>query len=76
MTAEGHFRGRVYGKRGVVDGRWVVTSYVPPERRDFPARCVWTESGSTYRLGQPAEDAGAPTVSAAASHATCPAPVT
>ena len=54
MTAEGHFRGRVYGKAGVADGKWIVTSYVPLERRDLPAACVWTETGSTYRLGQPA----------------------
>ena len=56
MTEAGHFRGRVYGKKGVTDGRWIVTSYVPPERRDIPASCVWTESGSTYRLGRPAAD--------------------
>ena len=53
MTAEGQFRGRVYGKPGVKDGKWVTTSYVPPERRDWPASYVWTETGSTYRLGCP-----------------------
>ena len=52
MTSEGHFRGRVYGKPGVKEGKWIVTSYVPPERRDFPAACVWTETGSNYRLGR------------------------
>lgn len=59
MTADGHFRGRVYGKAGVQDGKWVVTSYVAPEKRDLPAACVWTETGSAYRLGQPAEARGA-----------------
>lgn len=51
MTEEGHFRGMVYGHPKVKDGRWIVTSYVPPERRDLPACCVWTETGSCYRLG-------------------------
>ena len=51
LTADGRFRGRVYGKPGVGDGKWVTTSFVPPERRDYPASCVWTETGSRYRLG-------------------------
>ena len=54
MLEDGRFRGRVYGKAGVTEGKWVITSHVPPERRDLPARCVWTDSGSTYRLGQKA----------------------
>jgi hypothetical protein len=52
MLEDGRFRGRVYGKPGVREGKWIVTSHVPPERRDLPARCVWTDSGSNYRLGK------------------------
>ena len=39
-------------KLGVREGKWIITSHVPPERRDLPARCVWTDSGSNYRLGK------------------------
>ena len=52
MLEDGRFRGRVYGKPGVREGKWIITSHVPPERRDLPARCVWTDSGSNYRLGK------------------------
>ena len=53
MTEAGHFRGRVHGKPGVPDGKWIVTSFVAPEKRDFPAATIWTETGSAYRLGAP-----------------------
>ena len=59
MLADGRFHGRVHGKPGVADGKWVTTSYVPPERRDLPAACIWTATGSTYRLGVPAPTASA-----------------
>ena len=52
MTRKMSFHNR--GKPGVADGKWITTSFVPPERRDVPASMVWTETGSTYRLGQPA----------------------
>ena len=52
---DGRFRGRIYGKLNVKDGKSITTSYVPPENRDFEGRMVWTESGSCYMLGAPAE---------------------
>ena len=55
MLDDGRFRGRIYGKPSVKDGKWIVTSYVPPEKRDLEGRSVWTESGSCYLLGAPAE---------------------
>ena len=55
MLDDGRFRGRIYGKSTVKDGKWIVTSYVPPEKRDLEGRSVWTESGSCYLLGAPAE---------------------
>ena len=40
-------------KAGTSEGKWITTSHVPPHLRDLPASCVWTETGSTYRLGKP-----------------------
>ena len=51
---DGRFRGMVYCKPGTTDGKWITTSHVPPHRRDPATSTVWTETGSTYKLGEPA----------------------
>lgn len=36
------------------DGEWIETSFVPLVQRDYASSSIYTESGSSYRLGTPA----------------------